>query len=64
MTKSMTSKMIESEIEDFAVELRKQAQFYYAAILDMGLYNAKGYLPDLIELKKLKDEILEQLSQS
>lgn len=64
MTKSMTSKMIESEIEDFAFDLRKQGQLYYAALLDMGVFNAKGYLPDLIELKKLKDEILNQLSQS
>jgi hypothetical protein len=54
----MSSQILERELTGFIAELQRQGRHTDAALLDMALFEAKGYLPYLIELRDKWDELL------
>ena len=47
----MSSQIVEREIIGFIGELQLQGRYTDAAILDMDLFHAKGYLPELVRIR-------------
>lgn len=47
----MSSQVVEREIAGFIDELRRQGRHTDAALLDMEIFYAKGYLPDLVWIR-------------
>jgi hypothetical protein len=53
-----SSTAIEERIIEIINELQAQSRFCDAAIADMSLFNAKGYLPELREALAYAEELL------
>ena len=47
----MSSRIVERELTGYITLLQEQGRYSDAAWLDMGIFMAKGYLPDLIALR-------------
>jgi hypothetical protein len=47
----MSSRILEHQLISVYCELQRQGMHCEAALLDMGIFRAKGYLPKLMELR-------------
>ena len=60
----MNSRQAESQIEAAIEQLKTRGEHMYAALLEMQLFNSKGYLPDLRHALEYAKECLTQPMQS
>jgi hypothetical protein len=52
----MSSQIVERELVGFIAELQLQGRYVDAALLDIAIFHAKGYLPELVRLRDEWDE--------
>jgi hypothetical protein len=53
----MSSQIVEREICGYIAELQQQGRHTDAALLDMALFHAQGYLPRLCEVRDEAERI-------
>lgn len=47
----MSSQIVERELVGLVRRLLQQGRYCDAAVLDMAIFHAKGYLPDLLRIR-------------